>query len=107
MYKRQAFSLLVTKGSGLYNIYYKATENATLKGRPPLADLFQDKLGELLWEERPDAVIATHPFCAQLVSDYKEELCSTLPLVTCITDLTSHSEWINDHTCLLYTSRCV
>ena len=94
----KGFSLLVTHGSGLYNIYYKATENASLKTRPPLESLFQDKLAELLWERRPDAVIATHPFCAQLVSDYKEELCSTLPLVTCITDLTSHSEWINDHT---------
>ena len=102
----KAFSLLVTKGSGLYNIYYKATENATLKGRPPLADLFQDKLGELLWEERPDAVIATHPFCARLVADYKEEVASDLPLVTCITDLSSHSEWLNDATdCYLVGSR--
>ena len=97
----KAFSLLVTKGSGLYNIYYKAT-----KGRPPLADLFQDKLGELLWEERPDAVIATHPFCARLVADYKEEVASDLPLVTCITDLSSHSEWLNDATdCYLVGSR--
>lgn len=94
----KAFSLLVTRGSGLYNIYYKATENATVKAKPPLEDLFQDKLAELLWDMRPDAVIATHPFCAQLVSDYKEEVASDLPLVTCITDLTSHSEWINEHT---------
>lgn len=102
----KAFSLLVTKGSGLYNIYYKATENATLKARPPLADLFQDRLGELLWEERPDAVIATHPFCARLVADYKEEVGSGLPLVTCITDLSSHSEWLNEGTdCYLVGSR--
>lgn len=102
----KAFSLLVTKGSGLYNIYYKATENATVKAKPPLEDLFQDKLAELLWEKRPDAVIATHPFCAQLVSDYKEEVGSGLPLVTCITDLSSHSEWICDHTdCYLVGSR--
>ena len=94
----KAFSLLVTKGSGLYNIYYKATENTTLKARPLLDDLFQDKLGQLLWEERPDAVIATHPFCARLVADYKEEVSSDLPLVTCITDLSSHSEWLNDAT---------
>lgn len=102
----KGFSLLVTRGSGLYNIYYKATENATVKARPPLEDLFQDKLAELLWEKRPDAVIATHPFCAQLVSDYKDEVGSDLPLVTCITDLSSHSEWINDHTdCYLVGSK--
>ena len=102
----KAFSLLVIKGSGLYNIYYKATENTTLKARPLLDDLFQDKLGQLLWEERPDAVIATHPFCARLVADYKEEVSSDLPLVTCITDLSSHSEWLNDATdCYLVGSR--
>ena len=102
----KAFSLLVTKGSGLYNIYYKATENAALKARPLLADLFQDKLGQLLWEERPDVVIATHPFCARLVADYKEEVAAELPLVTCITDLSSHSEWLNDATdCYLVGSR--
>ncbi len=105
----KCFSLLVTRGSGLYNLYYKATDLAApLRARPPLEDLFQDKLGELLWERRPDAVIATHPFCAQLVSDYKEEVGSDLPLVTCITDLSSHSEWLHPGTdCYLVGSRSI
>ena len=91
----KGFSLLVTKGSGLYNIYYKATENAQTKAKPPLEYLFQDKLAELLWDRKPNVVIATHPLCAQLVSDYKAETHAELPLVTCITDLSTHSEWIN------------
>ena len=94
----KGFSLLVTHGSGLYNMYYKATENAQTKARPPLEYLFQDRLAQLIWDRRPDVVIATHPLCAQLVSDYKAETGSTLPLVTCITDLSSHSEWINEET---------
>ncbi len=94
----KGFSLLVTKGSGLYNMYYKATENAQTKAKPPLEYLFQDKLAELLWDRKPDVVLATHPLCAQLVSDYKEETNAQLPLVTCITDLSTHSEWINSHT---------
>lgn len=94
----KGFSLLVTKGSGLYNTYYKCTENLTVRGKGLLDGLFQDKLAQRLSEYRPDAVIATHPICAQLVSDYKAETGSRLPLVTCITDLTSHSEWINDGT---------
>lgn len=36
--------------------------------------------------------------CAQLVSRYKKENGSTLPLVTCVTDLSSHSEWITSGT---------
>lgn len=104
----KCFSLLVTRGSGLYNLYYKATDHALFRTRPPLEDLFQDKLGELLWERRPDAVIATHPFCAQLVSDYKEEVGVRLPLATCITDLSSHSEWLHPGTdCYLVGSQSV
>ena len=104
----KCFSLLVTRGSGLYNLYYRAAGRAPLRARPPLEDFFQDKLGELLWERRPDAVIATHPYCAQLVSDYKEELGTGLPLATCITDLSSHREWLHPGAdCYLVGSRSV
>lgn len=96
MYK--AFSLLVTHGSGIFNTYYKITENIEGESRPPFERHFMDKLEELLAEQRPDAIIATHPLCAQLVSRYKWETGSDLPLVTCITDLTAHSEWINRDT---------
>lgn len=104
MYK--GFALLVTKGSGLYNTYYKCTENMNLKGKSILDGLWQEKLTECLAGFRPDLIIATHPVCAQLVSDYKEETGSEIPLVTCITDLSTHSEWINDNTdCYLVGSR--
>ncbi|NCB63203.1 MAG: UDP-diphospho-muramoylpentapeptide beta-N-acetylglucosaminyltransferase [Clostridia bacterium] len=104
MYK--GFSLLVTKGSGLYNTYYKCTENLSVKGKSILDGLWQDKLAQRLSEFQPNLIIATHPVCAQLVSDYKEETLSRLPLVTCITDLSTHSEWINDNTdCYLVGSR--
>lgn len=43
-------------------------------------------------------MIATHPLCAQLVSLLKEETGLSLPLITCITDISSHPEWINRHT---------
>ncbi|MEG1858573.1 MAG: glycosyltransferase, partial [Pseudoflavonifractor sp.] len=52
----------------------------------------------LLEARQPDMVVATHPLCAQLVSRYKWENGSALPLVTCITDLSVHSEWITGGT---------
>lgn len=96
MYK--GFQLLVTHGSGLFNTYYRLTENGPADSRPPFETLFLEKLSTLLAERRPDAIIATHPFCAQIVSAYKEDTGAELPLVTCVTDLTTHSEWINSGT---------
>lgn len=96
MYK--GFNLLVTHGSSLFNTYYKLTENAPADARPPFEGIFLEKLDELLSERRPDAVIATHPLCAQLVTRWKWESGQTLPLITCVTDLSVHSEWINSGT---------
>lgn len=91
----KGFSLMVTLGSGLYNTYYKCTENMSIKTKLPFEGYFQGKLQELLAQYRPDAVVCTHPSCAQLVTYHKEKTGDTLPLITCVTDLTSHSEWIN------------
>lgn len=107
----KAFNLLVTRGSGLFNTYYKLTSLGRPDARPPLEGLFLDKLAELLQQYRPDAVIATHPLCAQMVSRLKEEAARQerqeldLPLITCITDVSSHPEWINRNTdCYLVPS---
>jgi len=96
----KAFNLLVTHGSGLFNTYYKMMENVPNDVPSPLDPIFEEKLEELLARRRPDAVIATHPLCAKAVSHYK---CETeagrgLPLITCVTDMSAHSEWINPGT---------
>lgn len=94
----EAFSLLVSKGSSVYNVYYRMTE----KGGGELPLLLEwyllEKMEALLAQRRPDAVIATLPLCAQLVSLYKERSGSNLPLITCITDISTHREWISPGT---------
>lgn len=106
------FHLVVTRGSHLFNTYYKLTARGHADARAPLEGLFLDKLAELLEQYRPDAVIATHPLCAQIVSRLKEEAVQKdhcyldLPLFTCITDVSSHPEWINRNTdCYLVPNR--
>ena len=96
MYK--CFNLLVTRGSGLFNLYYKLTEDLPADTWTLLDDLFLDELTELFMDRTPDAVIATHPLCARMVSRWKGATGSTLPLITCVTDLSSHSEWIHRYT---------
>ena len=92
----KGYNLLVTCGPALFNAYYKLTENSP--AHICFAGRFVEKLEELLGETEPDAVIATHPFCAQVVSRYKQLSGSALPLLTCVTDISAHSEWICDGT---------
>ena len=61
---------------------------------------------ELLHKRQPNAVIATHPLCAQLVSRLKRKAGLDLPLITCVTDVSSHPEWINQNTdCYMVASQ--
>ena len=96
----KTFSLLVNHGSGLFNIYYKAT--AHTKSGDESASLctlaLLDKVEQLIAQRHPDAIVATHPLCAQVISFYKQERRSNVPLVTCITDMSIHPEWINPYT---------
>ena len=92
------FNLLVTRGSGLFNLYYKITQDLPSTDWQLFEEQEMDRLEELLEDRRPDAVIATHPICARMMSRWKGETGSELPLITCVTDLSSHSEWIHKGT---------
>lgn len=94
----KSFQLLVTYGGGLYNLVHTLTESAKTAMPNPLADALTQRFYDLALERQPDAVIATHPLCAQLVSRFKRDYGVPLPLVTCITDVTCHSEWLNPGT---------
>lgn len=88
----RGFSFLVTHMGGLYNLYHRMTRD--LEGNVPLASLLRRRLGELLGAVHPDVVLSTHPVCACVAARYKRDVDGSLSLVTCITDVTSHSEWI-------------
>ena len=89
------FNVLVTRGSGLFNLYYKFTQNKDSDERPLNDEQCPDRVEELFERKQPDVIIATHPICARIVARWKKETGSSLPMVTCVTDLTSHSEWIH------------
>ncbi len=92
------FHFLVCKGNKFYNARYRFLENKKSDQKPELNALFHKCFLRLLEEKKPDAIISTLPICSQLVSRYKEETGSRLPLITCVTDITGHSEWINRNT---------
>ena len=92
----RGFNLLVTYGGGIYNLFHRMKRNA--EGEVPLASQLTRRLAGLLAVTRPDVVVSTHPVCSGVVARYKAERTSALPLVTCVTDITSHSEWIHPGT---------
>lgn len=94
----RGFHLLVTYGGGLYNLIRALTDNPGANRLDPIAEGLTDRFYELMAQRRPDGIIATHPMCAQLVSRFKKSYGIPVPLVTCITDMTCHSEWINSGT---------
>lgn len=94
----KSYKLLVNRGSGIYNLYYKTSDRDNRKNRVPFLHYFMKALYKLLGETRPAVVLSTLPFCSQLLSAFKEQTGSELPLITCITDISTHIEWINPHT---------
>lgn len=104
----RAFGMMVTHYSDTYNRYYNRMEKKGPNLRPAFLPYFMKKIRTLIHGEKPDAIISTLPLCSQIVSWYKAKDRSTLPLITCITDISSHSEWINDLTdCYLVPDRAV
>ncbi len=98
------FKLLVTYGGGLYNLYHRMTRNMESDASRQLVR----PLGGLLAAARPDLVISTHPVCSAAMARFKQEHPCALPLVTCVTDVTCHSEWIHAGTdCYLVPSATV
>ncbi len=97
----KSFDILVKNGKSLYSFFRRLADMADknksgdqVKNIPILSK----KTEELLNEYDPDVVISTFPVCSQMVSTYKALNGSSLPLVTCITDISSKYEWIAKNT---------
>lgn len=101
----RGFRLLVTFGGVFYNFYHTATADSGGKGR---GDALVSGLLRLLDGYGPEVVVSTHPICSAAMSRCREEGLTGLPLVTCVTDVTSHSEWIHPGTdCYLVAGEAV
>lgn len=91
------FGTLVARMSPLYNAYYKMSAlSDSRKTFSPLR-VFQQKAERLFREKNPDVVIAVHPICAYLASQCKKAG-QDFTLITCLTDLSTHPEWVNPET---------
>lgn len=88
------------KQQGLfYKIFVKAdnSKEETLEKLEFLEKRFFTMLDK---REKPDVYIATYSVAAYFIAKYIRERGLSIPLVTCITDFTSHELWINEGTSL-------
>lgn len=92
------FELMVKKGFKIYNTRYRLMENMKTDQKPELYRHFNRYFERYIEDRKSDIIISTLPVCSQIVSTYKEKTGSSIPLITCVTDITGHSEWINKNT---------
>ena len=87
------FQMMVEHCYGIYNLVYKTTGKLKVDLKPMGINLYR-KLEKLMEDHYPDMIVCTLPLCAKSIASYMEKTGKHIPLVTCITDISIHPEWI-------------
>lgn len=93
----KSFSNVVNKYHEIYNMLYKASEKLEVDMKLS-GSIINKKLDLLFSDYRPDIIVCTLPLCARTISAYKENRNKEIPLITCVTDISKHVEWIAPNT---------
>ena len=93
----KAFDRVVNKHHEIYNMIYKASEKLEMDMKLS-GNGINKKIGNLIAQHRPSMIISTLPLCARTLSAYKDITGLEIPIVTCVTDISMHSEWITPNT---------
>lgn len=96
-YMYKSFDLLLKYAKGLYSFYYSMNDKK-VTGVDLLTRIFASACKRMVDEMEPDLVVSTFPMISRGVGHYKERYGSDLELITCITDVSSHYEWLVDGT---------
>ena len=91
------FHMLVEHCYGIYNMVYKLSGKMKVDVRPAGIAAYK-KLKRLMDEYEPDMIVCTLPLWAKSIASYIEKTGCQIPLVTCITDISIHPEWITPQT---------
>ena len=93
-----SFDLVVKYGTYLYNFVYRNSQDSGMVAKLPFHRQFVYCLQDLIKKTRADVILSTFPYCSKIVSDYKCSGKCSIPLITCITDVSSHCEWLHPQT---------
>ncbi len=92
----KGFRMLVERCHCIYNMIYRFSRKVEVDVKPSGINVYK-KLRCLFDQWNPDIIVCTLPLCAKSVSTYKEKTGCTIPLVTCVTDISTHREWVIPH----------
>lgn len=89
------FNSLVNKCPKIYNHFNKLSE---LHAWFPMKRIVARGIGRMVKEYDPDIIISTVPFSGMFVSTYMKYTHNEIPLISCITDISSHKAWLSPKT---------
>lgn len=97
----KCFNIIAGKCRNLYNFSYKISSNTS---DIPLKKHIISKIDRLIVSKKPKLIISTLPHSSKVISTYKEVYNSDIPLITCITDISTYSEWVNINTDIYFVA---
>lgn len=92
----KSFSFIIKYTEGLYSRYY--VDNDKDKKADFFCKYLNHGIKKLVEKEKPDMIISLFPVISKSVAYYKKREESNIKLVTCITDVSSHYEWLDENT---------
>lgn len=94
----ESYEYLARKKPNLYRVLYKSGNNKKVaQAIATVNTLISKKLVPLIVNYKPDIVIVTHPFSAEMVSKLKKMGKIDVKILCIITDYAPHRVWINDN----------
>ncbi len=96
-YMYKAFKAIVKYTQSFYIKFYEQNDREK-STTDIITKKFACMTSQIISEEKPDMIISTFPMISQGVGYYKEVYGGDIHLVTVITDVSSHYEWLNPYT---------
>ena len=92
----EGYKFSAMKLPAMYGMIYRVSNNDS--STRTLVQNFSKKIIPLIAEFRPDVIVSTHPFMSIMCSRLREKLVTNVPLISIVTDFTTHASYINKGT---------
>lgn len=92
----EVYEYIAMKQPKLWKMMYKTSNTkAVNKLVSSINSVMSKKLLPLIEKEKPDAIISTHPFTTEMVSNLKSNNLVDIPLICVMTDYAPHRTWMS------------